>query len=58
MNSEQFNLLLNKLEKLQREREHEEVGPPLKHEPERAHSKSKRNHNARYPNDISKYEVT
>jgi hypothetical protein len=30
MNSEQFNLLLNKLEKLQKEREKEEVGPPLR----------------------------
>jgi hypothetical protein len=30
MNSEQFNLLLNKLEKLQKEREKEEVGLPLR----------------------------
>lgn len=59
MNSEQFNLLLNKLEKLQKEREKEEVGPPLRTDPERGQSKSKRPpQQSRYPNDISKYEVT
>jgi len=35
------------------------VGPPLRLEPERANSKSKRNAPVnRYPNDISKYEIT
>lgn len=59
MNTEQFNLLLNKLEKLQKEREREEVGPPLKTEPDRNHSKSKRaGQQNRYPTDISKYEIT
>ena len=58
MNSEQFNLLLGKLEKLQKEREREDVGPPLKHDPDRAPSKSKRNAPSKYPHDITKYEVT
>ena len=58
MNSEQFNLLLNKLEKLQQERDKEEVGPPLQTEHPRNSSKPKRNPNNRYPHDISKYEVT
>lgn len=43
---------------MQREREKEEVGLPLKHEPDRAYSKSKRNTSNRYPHDITKYEVT
>lgn len=56
MNSQQFNLLLNKLEKLQKERQKEDVGPPLRPDPERAHSKSKRIHqHNRYPADILKY---
>lgn len=41
MNSEQFNLLLSKLEKLQKEREKEEV-LPQKAEGERGQSKSRR----------------
>lgn len=55
MNSEQFNLLLNKLQKLQKEREHEEPDPSKKND--RNPSKSKKNINSKYPNDISQYEV-
>lgn len=55
MNSDQFNLLLNKLEKLQKEREHEEPDPSKKND--RYPSKSKKNIHNKYPNDISQYEV-
>lgn len=55
MNTDQLNLLINKLEKLQREREKEEPGPVRTDK-----SKSKRGAPAashKYPNDITKYEV-
>ena len=55
MNSEQFNLLLNKLEKLQKERENEDTDPIKKGE--RNQSKPKKNVQSKYPNDISQYEV-
>ena len=63
MNSEQFDILLNKLEKLKKDREREEVAVPLRIEPDRSHSKSKRHappqgSAGRYPHDITKYEVT
>ncbi len=55
MNAEQFNLLLNKLEKLQKEREGEEVVcRPSKGSSDKAKLKKHISY-SKYPNDISKY---